>query len=162
MASDLDQLCDLLWRPDIQQSLYEGGALPRDAIKRSIERAAQLDPGPTGLWIIETKSDGCAGYCGIENFAAPSKVHSPVGKGVALQIALHPGARGKGYATQAVEALVHHVLSDCGLERILAFVFELNERSHRLMLRCQFSEIGRIRSSKVIVYERRHNTRHSV
>ena len=84
-----------------------------------------------------------------------TSLHPTIGKGFHLQIALRPRAWGRGFATQAVQALVRYALSDYGLERICAGVFEPNERSHRLMLRCQFSEIGRLTSSKLVMYMRR-------
>jgi RimJ/RimL family protein N-acetyltransferase len=95
------------------------------------------------------------GFCGIDTFIMAPEMRSRIRKGIHLQIALHPGAWGRGFATQAVEALVRYALCNYGLEHILAFVFEPNERSHRLMLRCQFSEIEHLVSSKLVIYERR-------
>lgn len=121
-----------------------------------LARVAHLDPGVAiGLWMIETESDGYVGYCGLEDVTVARAIHPTIGSGVQLQIALHPRAWGRGLAKQAIEALTDHALHRCGLQRLLACVYEPNERAHRLMLRCRFSKIAGTADPKLVIYERR-------
>jgi RimJ/RimL family protein N-acetyltransferase len=154
-ADDLDYLCELFWHPEVRRFLCAGDTLPRDVIKGMLERAARSEAGGVGLWIMKTRLEGYVGYCGIEEFKTARGISQTIRSGVHLQIALHPRAWGRGLATQAIELLVDHALGRCGLERIYAGVFESNERAHRLMPRCRFSEVERLSGPKLIMYERR-------
>jgi RimJ/RimL family protein N-acetyltransferase len=153
-SNDLDRLCELLWLADVRHFLCDGHTLPRDVISTMLERAAHFD-GAVGLWMIESQLDGYVGYCGIEDLTVPPAIHPTVGSGFHLQIALHPRAWGRGLARQVIEALTDYALHDYGLERVLAGVYETNERAHRLMLRCHFLEIARLLGPKLVIYERR-------
>lgn len=52
---------------------------------------------------------------------------------------------GQGYATEAVQAIVHHGFSHVGLERIQASVYAWNESSSRVLLKARFEYEGRLR-----------------
>ena len=54
------------------------------------------------------------------------------GKSVELGWAVHPDFQGRGYATEAAEALINKLFSD-GFEEIRAGAFEGNEASFRVM-----------------------------
>jgi len=53
--------------------------------------------------------------------------------------------RGRGLATEAVMAIVHHGFKDLGFERIQACVFEGNEPSTRVLVKAGFDYEGRMR-----------------
>jgi ribosomal-protein-alanine N-acetyltransferase len=52
---------------------------------------------------------------------------------------------GRGYATEAVRAIVQHGFDHVGFERIQASVFEWNEASSRVLVKAGFDYEGRMR-----------------
>jgi ribosomal-protein-alanine N-acetyltransferase len=156
--SDLDRLCDLLWHPQVRRFLCHDNLVPREVVSEMLARSAELDVGGIGLWTIEAEPDGFVGVCGLLPVADGPTIHPAVGGDSDIEplIALHPCARGRGLAKETIDALVDHARNNCGLTRLIASVDEPNEGSHRLMLRCRFSEVGRGPGPKhkLVFYER--------
>lgn len=57
----------------------------------------------------------------------------------------HPDAREKGYATEAVQGVVHYMFTCCCLEKLWAGYYEGNTVSARVLEKNGFSVEGRIR-----------------
>lgn len=59
-------------------------------------------------------------------------------------VALHPGHWGRGIAAHALRAVIARAFSDPARARLVAFVDEGNEASHRLLRRVGFASIGEL------------------
>ena len=63
--------------------------------------------------------------------------------------------RGKGYGTDALDALCHYALHDLGLDRLVMITTLENTASRRIAEKCDFQSIGPAREGPhLIVYER--------
>lgn len=108
----------------------------RDQGVEFIREQRQADPGDLGRWFqyaMELKETGeLIGDCGL-----CVKVATPKTAEIGFSVA--PGHQRKGFATEAVEAVVDHAVRELGVERIIAVAMRDNDRSatllHRLGLR---------------------------
>lgn len=62
---------------------------------------------------------------------------------------LGPTARGRGYATEALSALVEHVFAQTDLQRLEARVFEWNPASCRVLEKAGFTREARLRRAAI-------------
>jgi len=125
------------WRP---RSLAE--------IKRFIERnAAQAALAPDTWYQIGISApDGTlAGDIGIHV--------TDEGRQVELGITLEPAAQRRGFATEALTALLDRLFRELGKHRVFASVDPRNHRSVALMERLRFRAEGHFRSSLYIDHE---------
>lgn len=67
---------------------------------------------------------------------------SPRHKRAEIGYDLHPDHWGKGYATEAVKAVIHYGFQEMELNRIGAVVFLENEASHKLLRKLGFEKEG--------------------
>lgn len=154
--ADEDAICALLWHPDVRRFLCDDTLLPREDVRRSI--AESLDPSsPTRLWRIRTADGTGIGLIGLATASVAAARLRPIGwRSLELTVALDPVHWGKGFAADAVEAVVRHAGEDGVTFALLATVDEPNARSHALMRRSGFSELGRVPGPRypLVVYER--------
>ena len=108
--------------PDVRRFLFDGALLSSAEITRAIEDSARdFAAAGYGLWLIrETDGTDLAGMAGLRPL-----------EDIGLEVfySLTPGARGKGYATEAARAVVEHALGRLGLPEVLAEVDEGNAGS---------------------------------
>ncbi len=89
---------------------------------------------PFGFYFVVRREDGLV--IGEIGFAGP-----PVEGSVMIGYAIVPSARGKGYATEAIEALAGWALSRPEVDVVRAQTLPDNEPSARALLRAGFSEL---------------------
>lgn len=120
--------------------------------------ADHRDPGTVSrYWRIMTTDGAPIGLAGLRPpQVAIGRLRAIGWRSLELQIALDPGARGSGYATEAVEVVVGDALADGVTFALLTAIDADNVRAHRLMRHCRFHELGRIadRPNPLVVYER--------
>ncbi|MDX2155349.1 MAG: GNAT family protein [Hyphomicrobiaceae bacterium] len=152
---DADRICALLWHPDVRRHLCDDALMPRSEIEAAI--ADSLDPSSlTAYWRLATESDEFAGMVGLQPPSTASLALRAIGwRSRELIVALEPRWWGRGLAREAVGAVATCAARDGVTFAIVACVDLANERSHRLMLRCGFQELGRSRGATagVVVYE---------
>jgi len=152
--SDLQTLMHLLHGEGVRRYLCDDTFLPRDRVAEMLERSELLDADGLGLWIIEHKVDGFAGIVGLEPVSAEVSVSPLMAGGVEPIIALAPRFEGAGLATDALAAVIDHARRTLRMKRLVAAVDEPNTRSHRLMQRAGFEQIGTApgQSQKLVLY----------
>lgn len=155
-ADDEDWVCALLWQADVRRFLCDDLLLPREEVRASL--AASLDPSSaTDYWRVV---DGGGAAVGLVGLLAPSLAANrlrPIGwRSRELLVALDSAAWGKGLASAAVDAVAAEAGVDGVTFALVACVDEPNLRSHALMRRCGFEELGRADGPKhpLVVYER--------
>lgn len=105
--------------------------------------AAQLrrDPGLSGwlgwYWVIVDPAGGGRTLAGYGGFTS-----RPANGTIAIGYSLLPRFMGKGYATEAVGALVHWAFSQPGVCRVIAEVLPGNGPSVRVLQRSGFRQRG--------------------
>ncbi len=66
----------------------------------------------------------------------------PTGGTVEIGYSVIPEARGQGFATEIVNALLTHAYEDPSVRRVIAHTTESNVASTRVLLRCGFHRVG--------------------
>jgi RimJ/RimL family protein N-acetyltransferase len=113
----------------------EGTLVAAEAFLRTL--TAGIDPGPYGMYQLVRQEDSLVvGDIGFH--APPDSVGS-----VTVGYGLAPHARGKGYATEALQALIGWALDQPGVRRVEADTAHGNQASQRVMERAGMRLIGR-------------------
>ena len=96
------------------------------------------DPGQVGWygWYAITLSQPATLIAGAGYLGPPKAGTVEIGYSVV------PSARGKGYATEIVQALVANAFADPAVTAVIAHTDDLNPASTRVLLRCGFRRIG--------------------
>jgi RimJ/RimL family protein N-acetyltransferase len=108
------------------------GTSSRDEITAAIARTADMKPGMPGSWyqigIVLRSSAELVGDCGF---------HVPEGepRQAEVGIALSPEYQSRGYATEALRALLEYLFVRLGTHRVYGSVDPRNTRSIRLLQR---------------------------
>jgi [ribosomal protein S5]-alanine N-acetyltransferase len=126
--------------PEVVRFLPPGPAPTMETFAEAIERrhAMEREIG-YAMWAVEDKTTGTfVGQCGIR----------PVdeGAGSEIDLAYHysRASWGKGYATEAVIAVLAHGLGPVGLDRIMAVAMPENIGSWRVMEKTGMRYQGRV------------------
>ena len=123
--SDPDVVRFQMWRPaDLRE------------VRNFIRELRGLTPGLPGVWyqfgIVEQDSGRLVGDCGIH---APLDQHDTVELGLTFRT----DAQGKGYASEALAALVDFCFTTLHVRRIIARTHPENLRAIALIKRCDFA-----------------------
>jgi [ribosomal protein S5]-alanine N-acetyltransferase len=123
--------------PEVRQFLFDDAILSAADITGAIEDSSRtFAEAGYGLWLIrERDGTGLVGTAGLRPLEdlGPEVVYS-----------LAPGARGKGYATEAARAVMVHALGPLGLPEVLAEVDEGNAASVKVIERLGMSRFAEV------------------
>jgi [ribosomal protein S5]-alanine N-acetyltransferase len=132
--ADLDALWALWTDPAVRRFLWDDETIPRERAAEVLDGliAAGAETG-RGLWTIHADGEmaGCCGLVVTTNADEPDPL-----------CALWPAHQGRGYAAEALGALIAHAFADLGVRRLAATVDVPNRASHRLVERLGFARIG--------------------
>jgi RimJ/RimL family protein N-acetyltransferase len=127
-----------MWRPASEQE-----------VRRFIREQRGLVPGLPGVWfqfsIVELRNDRLIGDCGIL-----ASVDQP--DAVELGLTLRPEAQGRGFATEALFALLRYCFDSLHVHRIVARTHRDNTRSLNLLSRCRFPSIPTEEKDKELTF----------
>jgi ribosomal-protein-alanine N-acetyltransferase len=126
MVSDAGPLATLWADPEVTR--YMGGPRNRDDIRVSLEEDAALTPTEKDdLWPVIEKATGTViGHCGLLDKEVDGQDE------VELVYVLARSAWGKGYATEAAQALRGYAFGALGLKRIISLIEPDNAPSERV------------------------------
>jgi RimJ/RimL family protein N-acetyltransferase len=133
------------YRNDAEIARYQGfRAVDREGLLRFILHMNRASPETVGDWLqwaVEDKATGLHfGDVGIHRQA-----DEPLEAEITYTFARE--AHGRGYATEAVEALLNHLFGVLGLHRVTALIYADNVRSIALVERLGFRKEGHFRRS---------------
>ncbi|MEM8812069.1 MAG: GNAT family N-acetyltransferase [Pseudomonadota bacterium] len=141
-AYDRDGLLELLHRREVRRYLCDDAFLPIASVAAMLSRSDELDLEGLGLWIIEHRTERFAGLAGLQTFETDVTASPLVAGGIEPIIALNPDCWGLGLAAETLQALCRYAQRTLGLSRLVVSVDRPNNRSHRLVHRCGFVQIG--------------------
>jgi RimJ/RimL family protein N-acetyltransferase len=153
--ADEEALCALFWHPEVGRYLSLEPP-PRSAIREMID-VSRCRSSIASFWRVTRDGSGLLGLVGVWPPSTSALALRAIGwRSLELVIAFHPEAWGKGFASEAVEPVVAHALSDGVTFAVLGAVAEPNRAGHTLMKRCRFEELGRVTCAPypIVVYER--------
>ncbi len=138
--ADLDDLVRLLRTPGVRRYLCDDVDLPRQTISAMIDHSEELEPRGLGLWTIDDANGGFLGIAGLQPVAADAP--AAMAGGVEVIVAVAPDHWGRGLAHAGLATLIAHARDTVRLSRLVAAVDAPNARSHDLLRRCDFYEMG--------------------
>ena len=137
-------------------SSWPPGEYDRDALeffKGKLESASPEEHGWYNWYVISLGTSGSreslvagAGYLG-----------PPSGGTVEIGYSVVPEARGQGYASEIVEALVAHAFKSPSVRSVIAQAQDTNEASASVLHRCGFQAVGPGLAAGSTRYERRQS-----
>ena len=115
-------------QPDVRRFLFDGAALSAAEVGETIEESiGDFAAHGYGIWIIEPGP--WAGLVGTARLVGTAGLRPLEDSGLEIFYSLAPGARGRGYATEAARAVLEYGLGPLGLPAVLAEVDEGNTAS---------------------------------
>jgi RimJ/RimL family protein N-acetyltransferase len=129
---DADAWIALFSDPEVRRFLPPGPVPTLEDFQGAIEsrHAMERETG-YAMWVVEARATGeFLGQCGLR----PAATMDPTA-GPEIDLAYHfvPGSWGKGYATEAVIAVLAHALGPLGLGGVMAVAIPDNVGSWRVM-----------------------------
>ena len=136
---DAERLLDLLSRLEVVKWLGDGEPVVMKDLHEAharIDRYAERDAPPLGIWAVERTSDGLI-VGTVLLLTLPNAEHGEVEIGWHL----HPAAWGNGYATEAGAALIERAWQH-GLSEVYAVVYPDNAASQAVCRRLGMEHLG--------------------
>jgi RimJ/RimL family protein N-acetyltransferase len=145
-GSDLSDLWRMWTDPEVRRFLWDDRVISREEAATTIADCEALSAGGLGLWVLHTRDAidstpaiGCAGLFPVTTAAT----YEPRVAGlVEPLVALRPEHWGRGYAAEALQALIEHARSTLGLTQLAAVSDVPNVRSDRMLRRAGFNELS--------------------
>jgi RimJ/RimL family protein N-acetyltransferase len=131
-AEDADAWIAMFDDPKVRRFLPPGASPTLETFQGAIESRHTMEREiGYAMWAVEAKTDGeFLGQCGLR----PAATMDPsAGSEIDLAYHLASAAWGKGFATEAVIAVLAHGLGPAGLDRIMAVAMAENVGSWRVM-----------------------------
>ena len=142
---DIDVVFDMYSRWEVQRFI---GLVPRvmadrDEAAMLISRWRSLDDPVCGVWAVERRADGrVLGTLLLKPIPASSDRTPPPPSGdIEIGWHFHPGAWGRGYATEAASRVLRHAFS-AGLPEVVAVTHEANAASRAVATRIGMTHQG--------------------
>jgi RimJ/RimL family protein N-acetyltransferase len=106
-----------------------------------VRAATKADPWTLGFAVVHRANATTIGSCGYKG--------PPDSDGVVeISYGINPDHRGKGYATEAAEALATYAFGDSRVRVVRAHTFEKANASTRVLTKCGFRYIGEVIDSE--------------
>jgi RimJ/RimL family protein N-acetyltransferase len=141
--ADVDVLW-AIWRdPDVRRYLFDDEEVTRERASEALERCLAAAERGLGLWTIRERGAapviGCVGI--VPALGADFDPENLRGA-IEPLAALAPANWHRGYACEALAALIGYAFADLRLERLAGATDVPNDASHRMLLRLGFTVVG--------------------
>jgi ribosomal-protein-alanine N-acetyltransferase len=140
---DVPALHALLIQPGVRRYLCDDQVLETDEVAALVAHARSLAGRGLGLWVLrrDDAAIGCAALLPVS--AAVAAAWPGFAGEVEPTVALAETAWGRGYAGEALAAMLTHGFAGLGLTRIVGVADEPNLRSRRMLERAGFRFLAR-------------------
>lgn len=138
-AADLDLLW-AIWRdPEVRRYLFDDKPLDRETATTVLESALRVAPQGLGLWMVERReSPGPIGCVALLPVGVAAQ-YDPALKGLVEPVAAFtPAFWGRGYANEALRAVLSYGFATLGLSLVAGVNDVPNEASDRMLRRLGF------------------------
>ncbi len=135
-AEDTDTLHAIFLEPGVRRFLLDDTEMPRDWVQGVVQQSLDDFRGRRlGLWLVEERgAPGLAvGVCGFRDFFEPPQFQ--------VIYALRERVWGRGYASEALHAMLEVAFDDAGRDVVIGATDPPNVGSIRVMERCGMSPV---------------------
>jgi [ribosomal protein S5]-alanine N-acetyltransferase len=133
-AADAPRLHACWAEPQVREYLFDNQPVSPELAASLLAESLPRAKHGQGLWIVERLHEGdfigCAGLAPLTAVAQPERHERG---GLEPLVALEPAHWGKGYAREALGALVAHAFGTLDEQRLSAVCDRPNRRSHRML-----------------------------
>jgi RimJ/RimL family protein N-acetyltransferase len=130
------------YRNDPSVARWQGWSVPypRETAEDLVTEMTTITLFGPGEWtqVAVARRDAPDGLIG--DFGVRVQAGEPTAE---IGVTFSPAVHGQGYATEALDALVEHLLVDLGMERAVAVTLEANTPTQRLLERAGFRAVAR-------------------
>jgi [ribosomal protein S5]-alanine N-acetyltransferase len=144
--SDLDMLWALWVDPDVRRFLWDDRAITRDEAAATLDDCVALGAKGLGLWIVAPRAEGGAaepiGCAGLQPVSVAVRYEPRLAGLVEPLVALAPRAWRRGWAHEALAALIAYASARLGLGTLAAVTDVPNVASDRMLRRAGFIPLG--------------------
>ncbi|HVL77370.1 MAG TPA: GNAT family N-acetyltransferase, partial [Noviherbaspirillum sp.] len=139
-----------LWSElQVRRFLFDDQPVSMDVARATLNICLSRRETGTGLWVLRLADNGAPVGCAGLNPAAASTSHEPRLAGLLEPLAaLHPEHWHRGYAIEALDALLRHAFETLGQERVGAANDLPNLASARMLERLGFVPIGKVQGPR--------------
>jgi ribosomal-protein-alanine N-acetyltransferase len=102
-----------------------------------LHASTSADPWTHGFSLVQRDTDAVVGMCGFKGPPSADGV-------VEIAYGINPDHQGKGYATEAAEALTDFAFRSGEVRRVLAHTLPEPNASTRVLTKCGFRRIGEV------------------
>ncbi len=102
-----------------------------------LDGSGPADPWIHGFRLVHRASGGVVGRCGFKGPPGPAGV-------VEIAYGVNPEHQGKGYATEAAEALARYAFDHGSVRLVRAHTLPESNASARVLAKCGFRRIGEV------------------
>ncbi|MFB7141367.1 GNAT family N-acetyltransferase [Gottfriedia sp. NPDC056225] len=139
---DLNNFYKYRSNPDV--AIYQGWEKytveqASDFIEKQISAAMNIPDSWVQVAIENKKSGGLIGDIGVHTLTEPNQVE--------IGFTLEPEFQNKGYATEALKALLAYLFNELNKEKIIAIAIEQNTSSIKLIKKLGFKQVETIENS---------------
>jgi RimJ/RimL family protein N-acetyltransferase len=150
-ADDLDALHTLWTHPEVRRFLWDDQLISRDAAAATLSDCLHLAADGLGLWVCELpgaagpQAVGCAGLLPV---STATEYDAELAGMVEPLVALDPARWGRGYAHEALGALLDYATAALRLRRLAGVTDVPNHASDRMLRRAGFQARGEVRGPR--------------
>ena len=141
--ADVDALFAVWREPEVRRYLFDDEPVDRERTAEVVQAFLGVVSDGLGLWTLRARDErtiiGCVGLSPVDAAAE----YDPTLRGLIEPVAaLSPAHWGRGYADEALAALVAYALGPLGLGRMAGVTDLPNAASHRMLARLGFTVTG--------------------
>jgi [ribosomal protein S5]-alanine N-acetyltransferase len=141
VRDDVDVLWAIWREPAVRRYLFDDVPVTRERVEQILDEILPSAVHGLGLWL--TRERGSTRAVGVVGLRHTHVTHDPTLAGtVEVLVALESAVWGRGYATEALRAMLDHAFGTLGLAQLVAVVDVPNEASHRVIARLGFTPTG--------------------
>jgi RimJ/RimL family protein N-acetyltransferase len=154
--SDVDALWRLWTDPDVRRYLWDDRVVTREEAAATVDDCGTLGGEGLGLWLVRQAGeagtaeverpprDAVVGCAGLLPVSTAAEYDARLAGLVEPLVALAPAAWGRGYAGEALAALLRHAHAALGLRRLAAVTDVPNTASDRMLRGAGFTALGEV------------------
>jgi RimJ/RimL family protein N-acetyltransferase len=143
--ADVDALWALWREPDVRRYLFDDQPVTRERAAEVLDHCLAAAKEGLGLWLVAHPDDPAAlGCVGLTKASAAVEYDASLAGAVEPIASFSPSVWGRGYAHEALSAVIAYAFRDLGLDKLTGINDAPNEASDRMMKRLGFRITGEI------------------